>query len=53
MASAAPRSFVPGSSTLVTVFFSARSYQSLPMMPLIEGRAPVSIDEWPTAVTDG
>jgi hypothetical protein len=52
-ASPAPRSFVPGSSTLVTLLFRARSYQSLPTIPLTDGRAPVSIAEWPTAVTDG
>ena len=49
----APRRSVPGSSTLVTFLFSARSYQSFPMMPLIDGGAPVSIAEWPTAVTEG
>jgi hypothetical protein len=37
----------------VTFLFSARSYQSLPMIPLIEGGAPVSIAMCPTAVTDG
>ncbi len=48
-----PRSFVAGSSTLVTFRPRPRSYQSLPTMPLIAGRAPVSIVMCPTAVTDG
>jgi hypothetical protein len=52
-ASPAPTSLVAGSSTAVTFRFSARSYQSLPMMPLSAGGAPLSIAAWPTAVTEG
>ena len=48
-----PTNVVPGSETLVTLRPSARSYQSLPMMPLIAGVAPDSMVEWPIAVTVG
>ena len=41
------------SETLVTTAPVARSNQSLPMMPLTDGVAPVSIVEWPIAVTVG
>ena len=49
----APTSVVAGSNTLVTDAPIWRSYQSLPMMPLTDGVAPVSIVECPTAVTVG
>jgi hypothetical protein len=38
---------------LSTCFPVSRSNQSLPMMPLTDGVAPVSIVAWPIAVTVG
>jgi hypothetical protein len=49
----APSSCRLSSDTLVTCLPSSRSYHSLPTMPLTEGVAPVSIVEWPMAVTVG
>src|SRR5262245_11088444 len=49
----APSGFTAGSDTLVTTAPVSRSNQSLPMMPLTDGVAPLSIVEWPTAVTVG
>src|SRR5690606_10394346 len=50
---AAPTGVTVVSVTLVTLLPVARSNQSLPMMPLTDGVAPVSMVECPTAVTVG
>jgi hypothetical protein len=49
----APIGFTAGSATLVTLAPVSRSNQSLPMMPLTDGVAPLSIVAWPIAVTVG
>ena len=46
-----PSSCTVGSETLVTVWAVSRSYQSLPMIPLSDGGAPLRKVEWPIAVT--
>ncbi len=54
----APVPVAPSSVTVSSVMLwidaaVARSYQSLPMMPLTDGVAPLSMVAWPTAVTVG
>ena len=48
-----PTALTAGSDTLVTVAPVSRSNQSLPMIPLTDGVAPLSMVAWPTAVTVG
>src|SRR5262249_2208287 len=48
-----PSRLVLSSVTLVTVLDDSRSYQSLPMMPLMEGVAPLRKVLCPMAVTVG
>src|SRR6185295_4367963 len=48
-----PTGATDGSDTLVTIAPVSRSNQSLPMMPLTDGVAPLSIVACPTAVTVG
>ena len=50
---APPTIFSAGSETLVTDPPVTRSYQSLPMMPLMAGSAPDRYVLWPMAVTLG
>ena len=49
----APNIFTVSSLTLVTTLPVARSYHSLPIMPLKDGVAPDKKVLWPTAVTVG
>src|SRR5437899_1009592 len=52
-APAPPSSLVVSSETLVTRFPVAWSHHSFPMIPLIDGVAPLRKVEWPAAVTVG